>query len=131
MKLLNLNSLKIRNLFMRHVQAQVVVDGSNVSGFQRTMLIAIDRYIETSKGKVGIATLCLEEEAAKKIKSTENTVTYRLDRLGVPLLEIATTPEIKDGEHAKEVASTIGMILRSTGKVLRGIGTIKIGRAHV
>jgi len=108
-----------------HVMRKVVVDGSNVSGFQRTMLIATDGYIETSKGKVGIATLCLEEEAAKKIESTENTVTYRLDRLGVPLLEIATTPEIKDGEHAKEVASTIGMILRSTGKVLRGIGTIR------
>src|SRR3989344_4019657 len=108
-----------------HVMRKVVVDGSNVSGFQRTMLIAIDGYIETSKGKVGIATLCLEEEAAKKIKSTENTVTYRLDRLGVPLLEIATTPEIKDGEHAKEVASTLGMILRSTGRVKRGIGTIR------
>ena len=108
-----------------HVMRKVVVDGSNVSGFQRTMLIAVDGYIETSKGKVGIATLCLEEEAAKKIKSTENIVTYRLDRLGVPLLEIATTPEIKDGEHAKEVASTLGMILRSTGRVKRGIGTIR------
>ncbi len=108
-----------------HVMRKVVVDGSNVSGFQRTMLIAIDGFIETTQGKVGIATICLEEEAAKKINENEDSVTYRLDRLGVPLIEIATTPDIRDEGHAKEVASTIGMILRSTGKVLRGIGTIR------
>ena len=107
------------------VMRKVVVDGSNVSGFQRTMLIAIDGFLETSKGKVGIATLCLEEEAAKKIKENETSVTYRLDRLGVPLLEIATKPEVIDNEHAQEVASLIGMILRSTGKVKRGLGSIR------
>lgn len=117
--------LKMKILEEVHVMRKVVVDGSNVSGFQRTMLIATDGYIETSKGKVGVATLCLEEEAAKKIKTEENTVTYRLDRLGVPLLEIATKSEIIDGEHAKEVASTIGMILRSTGRVIRGLGSIR------
>ena len=108
-----------------HVMRKVVSDGSNVSGFQRTMLVAIDGYIETTKGKVGIATICLEEEAAKRIKEDETSVTYRLDRLGVPLLEIATKPEIIDNEHAKEVASIIGMILRSTAKVKRGIGSIR------
>ena len=108
-----------------HVMRKVVVDGSNVSGFQRTMLIATGGYVETSKGKVRIDTLCLEEEAAKKINTTEKTVTYRLDRLGVPLLEITTAPDIVEGEHAKEVASILGMILRSTGRVKRGIGSIR------
>lgn len=107
--------------FMR----KTVIDGSNVSGFQRTALIATDGYIQTSKGKVGVPTVCLEEEAAKKIKEENNTVTYRLDRLGVALVEIATDASIQTPEHAKECASIIGMILRSTGKVKRGIGTIR------
>ncbi len=107
------------------VMRKAVIDGSNVSGFQRTMLIGRDGYIETSKGKVGIDVICLEEEAAKKIEETKDSVHYRLDRLGIPLLEIATKPDIKDPEHAKEVAGIIGMILRSTGRVKRGIGSIR------
>src|SRR3989344_2797652 len=107
------------------VMRKTVIDGSNVSGFQRTALIAVNGAIETSKGVVGIQSICLEEEAAKKISATENSITYRLDRLGIPLIEIATAPDIKDPEHAKEVASKLGMILRSTEKVKRGLGTIR------
>jgi len=107
--------------FMR----KTVIDGSNVSGFQRTAMIGMDGYIETSKGRVGITNLFLEEEAAQKVTEDKDSVTFRLDRLGVPLLEIVTDPDIKDPEHAKEVAQKIGMILRSTGKVKRGIGSIR------
>ncbi len=107
--------------FMR----KIVVDGSNVSGFQRTAIIGMDGYIDTSKGKVKIESLFLEEEAAQKIKEDRDSVSWRLDRLGVPLLEVQTDAGIKGAEHAKEVASKIGMILRSTGKVKRGIGTIR------
>ncbi|MSR86058.1 Glu-tRNA(Gln) amidotransferase subunit GatE [Candidatus Woesearchaeota archaeon] len=108
-----------------HFMRKTVVDGSNVSGFQRTALIATDGYIETSKGKVAIPTICLEEEAAKKVEAHEHVVQFRLDRLGVALVEIATDATIQDPEHAKETASLLGMILRSTGKVKRGIGTIR------
>lgn len=107
--------------FMR----KTVVDGSNTSGFQRTALVATNGFIDTSLGKVRIKTICLEEEAAKKIEETADYVKYRLDRLGVPLIELSTAPDIKTGEHAREVASIIGMILRSTNKVKRGIGSIR------
>lgn len=107
------------------VMRKIVVDGSNVSGFQRTMLVARDGYVETSKGRVGIPTVCLEEEAAKKIREDEKSITYRLDRLGVPLVEVSTDASIKDPDHAKETASLIGMILKSTGRVKGGIGTIR------
>ena len=107
--------------FMR----KTVIDGSNTSGFQRTALIGMDGFIETSKGRVGISTLCLEEEAAKKIEEHDEYVKYRLDRLGVPLLEIATDAKIKDPEHAKEVAAQIGMIVKSTGKAKSGIGSVR------
>lgn len=107
------------------VMRKTVVDGSNTAGFQRTALIATDGYIDTSKGRVSIPIICLEEEAAKKIKEDKSSVTFRLDRLGVPLVEIGTEADIKDAEHAKEVASILGMILRSSGKVKRGIGSIR------
>ncbi len=107
------------------IMRKTVIDGSNTSGFQRTSLIALNGYVETSKGKVGIPEIYLEEEAAKKIKEDEKTVTYKLDRLGVPLVEIKTDSTIKDPEHAKEIAALIGMILKSTGKVKSGLGTIR------
>ena len=107
------------------VMRKIVVDGSNVSGFQRTALIATHGYIETSLGKVGIDTVCLEEEAAKAVKKTEKQDTYNLSRLGIPLIEIATDASIKSPEHAKEAASKIGMILRSVKGIKRGIGSIR------
>ncbi|GAF96681.1 unnamed protein product, partial [marine sediment metagenome] len=117
--------LKAKIIDEIQVMRKIVIDGSNVSGFQRTALIATDGYIETSLGEVRIPVICLEEEAAKKIKETKDSATYRLDRLGIPLIEIATEPDIKNPEHAKETASLLGMILRSTGKVKRGLGTIR------
>ena len=107
------------------VMRKTVVDGSNTSGFQRTALIARDGYVETSLGKVKILLICLEEEAAQKLKDTKEHVKYRLDRLGIGLIEIGTAADIKNAEHAKETASILGMILRSTGKVRRGLGTIR------
>ena len=107
------------------VMRKTVVDGSNVSGFQRTALIATDGVLRTSQGDVHVPSICLEEEAAKRVHGTEQTVTFRLDRLGVPLIEIGTGPDIKSPEHAKEVAALLGMVLRSTGKAKRGIGTIR------
>ncbi len=108
-----------------HVMRKTVIDGSNTSGFQRTMLIAVDGYIDTKSGMVRIPTICLEEDAARKIVERDNITVYRLDRLGIPLIEIGTATDIKSPEHAREVAEKIGMILRTTGKVRRGIGTIR------
>lgn len=107
------------------VMRKIVIDGSNTSGFQRTALLARDGFIETSKGRVKIASVCIEEEAAKNIKEEENQRVWRLDRLGIPLVEIMTDASIVDPIHAKEVGEKIGMILRSTSKVMRGIGSIR------
>ncbi|MBU0957693.1 MAG: Glu-tRNA(Gln) amidotransferase subunit GatE [Nanoarchaeota archaeon] len=106
------------------VMRKTVIDGSNVSGFQRTVLIGQDGYIETSKGKVGIMKVILEEDAARVIKKGKDKNVYRLDRLGIPMVEIVTEPDIDDKEMAKEAALKIGDILRAC-KVKRGIGTIR------
>jgi len=107
------------------VMRKTVVDGSNVSGFQRTMLVGMDGYIEIDGKKIRINTVCLEEDAARPIKQTDKEIIYRLDRLGIPLIEITTAPDIESPEEAKKVAWYIGMVLRSTRKVMRGLGTIR------
>ncbi|MFQ5887925.1 MAG: Glu-tRNA(Gln) amidotransferase subunit GatE [Candidatus Hydrothermarchaeales archaeon] len=108
-----------------HFMRKLVIDGSNTSGFQRTAIIAMDGYLETDKGKVKVPTICLEEEAARKVDEKEDKVIYNLDRLGIPLIEIATAPEIKTSKQAIGVAQYIGDILRATEKVKRGLGTIR------
>jgi len=108
-----------------HFMRKTVIDGSNTAGFQRTALIAQDGYINTSLGNVKIGSICLEEEAAKNIKEAKTSRVWRLDRLGIPLVEIQTEADIKTPEHAKETAQLLGMILRSTGRAMRGIGSIR------
>ncbi len=107
------------------VMRKTVVDGSNTSAFQRTMLVGRNGHIQVGEKKIGINYLILEEDAARRIKEDKESVTYRLDRLGIPLLEIVTAPDMQTPEEVKKTAETIGMILRSTGKVRRGIGTIR------
>ena len=106
------------------IMRKTVIDGSNTSGFQRTVLIAQEGYIETNFGRVGIDYLYLEEDAARIVEKGDKKDIYKLDRLGIPLVEIVTAPDVKTPEQAKEVALHIGEILRSC-KVRRGIGTIR------
>jgi len=108
-----------------HVMRKTVIDGSNTAGFQRTLIVGLNGKIRTSFGSVGITNVCVEEDAAQILQHDAGVVVYGLDRLGVPLVEIGTAADIKSPEQAMEVASTLGMILRSTGKVKRGIGTIR------
>ncbi|MCF7866564.1 Glu-tRNA(Gln) amidotransferase subunit GatE [Candidatus Woesearchaeota archaeon] len=107
--------------FMR----KTVIDGSNVSGFQRTALIGYDGYIDINGKKIGVESICLEEEAAQVVKRTKEKDTYNLSRLGIPLLEIATAPDFENPEQTKEGAAKIGMLLRSVQGMKRGIGSIR------
>ncbi|MDY6817203.1 MAG: Glu-tRNA(Gln) amidotransferase subunit GatE [Halobacteriales archaeon] len=107
------------------VMRKIVIDGSNTSGFQRSALVARNGIIETDDGPVSIEDLMLEEESAKRIAETDAGVRYGLDRLGIPLVEIGTGPDISTPEQAREAAERIGMLLRSTGQVKRGLGTIR------
>jgi len=108
-----------------HTMRKIVIDGSNTCGFQRTALVALDGGIETNGKSFGIPTICLEEDAARKMDENPEYASYRLDRLGIPLVEIATGPDFSDPETPAKAALHIGQILRATGKVKRGIGTIR------
>ncbi len=119
-------ALKIAKLFNArvvdeiHVMRKIILDGSVVSGFQRTALIATDGEIEGIK----IQTICLEEDSARLLEEGKDYRVFAIDRLGIPLIEIATAPEIRSPEQALQVAKKIGEYLRMV-KVKRGLGTIR------
>ena len=117
--------LKARVLDEIHVMRKVVIDGSNTTGFQRTVVIGLDGSLNVDGKAVPIEQVTLEEDAGRKISETKETVTFRLDRLGVPLIEISTGPVIKSPEESGRTALAIGRILRATRQVKRGLGSIR------
>jgi len=104
---------------------KTVIDGSNTTGFQRTMLVAQGGHIDVDGEKIGIQSICLEEDAARLLGDKGDIREYSLDRLGVPLIEIALEPVQGDSKKIKKIALTLGRLLRSTKKVTRGIGSIR------
>ncbi|MFN3804555.1 MAG: Glu-tRNA(Gln) amidotransferase subunit GatE [Pyrobaculum sp.] len=108
-----------------HVMRKTVVDGSNVSGFQRTMLVAYGGRRRILGYDIGVETIALEEDAARKMGEEGKAVYYRLDRLGVPLVEIATEPMSYSPQQVGEVAWIIGYSVKITGRARRGIGTVR------
>jgi glutamyl-tRNA(Gln) amidotransferase subunit E len=110
-----------------HVMRKTVIDGSNTTGFQRTCIIALDGWIKVGEKIIPMQAASLEEDAARKTGTQDEgkTIRYRIDRLGIPLIEVATAPVIYTPIEAQEVALVIGRILRDTGKVMRGLGTIR------
>jgi glutamyl-tRNA(Gln) amidotransferase subunit E len=109
-----------------HVMRKTITDGSNTSAFQRTMVVGMSGFLRYHGKKIPIDYINLEEDAAAIVGEENGDVTYRLNRLGVPLVEVGTG--ILTGfspEEIQDMAFHIGMIFRSTGKVKRGIGTIR------
>jgi glutamyl-tRNA(Gln) amidotransferase subunit E len=108
-----------------HVMRKLVIDGSNTTGFQRTMLVASGGYLEVAGKKVGVQSICLEEDAAKLLGDEKGVRKYGLDRLGVPLVEIALEPVTGKPEEMMQIALTLGRLLRASKRVARGLGSIR------
>ena len=108
-----------------HFMRKIAIDGSNTTGYQRTALVATDGFVEVKGKRIGISSVCLEEDSARRVEATGDEVVFRLDRLGIPLIEVATAPDMETPEEVMEVAFRLGAILRATKRVKRGIGTIR------
>jgi len=110
-----------------HVMRKTVIDGSNTTGFQRTCVVALNGNIDVDDKQIPIQLIALEEDAARKMGEEQGgkTIRYRIDRLGIPLIEVTTGPVLYTPQEAEKTALTIGRILRATGKVRRGLGTIR------
>jgi len=118
--------IKAKPVDETRVMRKTVIDGSNTTGFQRTCVVALNGVVRVGEKIVPIEHVSLEEDAARKMGEEEgNIIRYRIDRLGIPLIEVTTAPVINSPKEAGEIALAIGTILRATGRVKRGLGTIR------
>jgi len=108
-----------------NVMRKIVIDGSNTSGFQRTMLISYGGHLQVDGKKIGIQTICLEEDSGKLLLDDGKFREYGLDRLGIPLIEIALEPVTGTPTEILKIALTLGRLLRTTKRVARGLGSIR------
>lgn len=109
-----------------HVNRKQYLDGSIPTGFQRTMIVGLGGKIKTENQTINLEMLALEEDSCREISNIDRTITWRVDRLGIPLVEIATkTFSVVNLDEVRFIAEKIGRILRATGKVKRGLGTIR------
>ncbi|MCZ6613515.1 MAG: Glu-tRNA(Gln) amidotransferase subunit GatE, partial [Thaumarchaeota archaeon] len=108
-----------------HVMRKMVIDGSNPAGFQRTAILGVEGILSVGERNVKVQTICLEEDAARLLRDKGNTREFDLNRLGVPLVEVALEPIKCTGREVEGVALALGRLLRSTKRVARGLGTIR------
>ncbi|MCX8191932.1 MAG: Glu-tRNA(Gln) amidotransferase subunit GatE, partial [Nitrososphaerales archaeon] len=108
-----------------HVMRKIVIDGSNTTGFQRTFIVALGGALQVGNKTIPVQTICLEEDACRLLNEGDKSREYSLDRLGVPLIEVALAPFTGTPQEVQEVALALGRLLRSTKRVARGLGTIR------
>ena len=108
-----------------HISRKQYLDGSIPTGFQRTGIIGIEGRIPYKNRRIRIIQLGLEEDACREISDVGHKIIFKTDRLSIPLVEVVTYPDILTPTEAGEVANLIGRLLRSTGKVRRGMGSIR------
>jgi glutamyl-tRNA(Gln) amidotransferase subunit E len=108
-----------------HITRKQYLDGSIPTGFQRTGILGIEGEIPLSHKKVRIIQLSIEEDSCREISDIGHTRIYSTDRLGMPLIETVTYPEMLTPDEAAEAAHYIRFLTRSTGKVRTGIGAAR------
>jgi len=108
-----------------HISRKQYLDGSIPTGFQRTGIIGIEGWIPYKNRKIRIIQLGLEEDACREVSDVGHKIIFKTDRLSIPLVEVVTYPDIQTPTEAGEVANLIGRLLRSTGKVRRGLGSVR------
>ncbi len=118
-------ALRMRILDELQPMRKNVVDGSDPSAFQRTVMVALDGKLTINGKSTEVPSLFIEEESSGIAATGQDSVTYDTNRLGIPLIEIDTAPTIESPAMAKEVALYLGTLLRLTGKAQRGIGSIR------
>jgi len=106
-----------------HITRKQYLDGSIPTGFQRTAIIGVEGEIQLSNKKVRLIQLSLEEDSCREISDIGHTRVYKTDRLGMPLIETVTYPDMLTPYELQEAAEHIRFLNRSTDKVRTGIGS--------
>ncbi len=105
-----------------HITRKQYLDGSIPTGFQRTAILGVEGEIPLKNKKVRLIQLSIEEDACREISDIGHTRIYKTDRLGMPLIETVTYPDMNTPYELAEAAQVIRFINRSTGKVRTGSG---------
>ncbi|HSG27047.1 MAG TPA: Glu-tRNA(Gln) amidotransferase subunit GatE, partial [Candidatus Krumholzibacterium sp.] len=108
-----------------HIARKQYLDGSIPTGFQRTTILGVDGSIPYGDRKIGIIQLGLEEDACREVSDRGHTRVYKTDRLGIPLIETVTEPQMRTPREVADVAQILRFLVRSTGKVRTGIGATR------
>jgi len=105
-----------------HITRKQYLDGSIPTGFQRTAIIGVEGEIPLKNKKVRLIQLSLEEDSCREVSDIRHTRIYKTDRLGMPLIETVTHPDMTNPMEVKEACDYIRFLNRSTGLVRVGIG---------
>ena len=108
-----------------HVARKQYLDGSIPTGFQRTAIVGIEGTIPLKNKIVRIIQISIEEDSCREVSDIGHWRVYRTDRLGMPLIETVTYPDMLTPEEAAEAAQYIRFLNRASGKVRIGIGAAR------
>ncbi|HUH01370.1 MAG TPA: hypothetical protein VML75_05200, partial [Kofleriaceae bacterium] len=114
-----------------HVMRKQYLDGSIPTGFQRTAMIGLGGVIPFAESELGpdrvlrIRQLSLEEDSCREISDLGHTITFRTDRLGMPLVETVTEPDLLTPHDVARGADLLARVARGTGTVRRGAGAAR------
>ncbi len=108
-----------------HIARKQYLDGSIPTGFQRTAIVGVEGSIPYKDRKIRIIQLSIEEDACREVSDVGHVRTYITDRLGMPLIETVTGPDMRTPQEVADVANICRWLVRSTGKVRTGIGAAR------
>ncbi len=108
-----------------HITRKQYLDGSIPTGFQRTAIVGIEGEIPISTKRIRIIQLSIEEDSCREVSDIGHDRVYMTDRLGMPLIETVTYPDMLTPEESAEAAQYLRFLVRSTGHVRTGIGAAR------
>ena len=108
-----------------HISRKQYLDGSIPTGFQRTTIVGVNGHIPYKDRSITIIQLGLEEDACREVSDVGHRRVYLTDRLGMPLIETVTAPDMRTPQEVAEVGEILRKLVRSTGKVRTGAGAAR------
>lgn len=108
-----------------HIARKQYLDGSIPTGFQRTAIYALNGKIPFKDREVKIVQMSIEEDSCREVSDFGHDRIYLTDRLGMPLIETVTGPDMRTPKEVAEVARLCSKLVRSTNKVRRGMGAAR------
>jgi glutamyl-tRNA(Gln) amidotransferase subunit E len=108
-----------------HITRKQYLDGSIPTGFQRTAIVGIEGEIPLKSKKIRIIQISIEEDSCREVSDIGHERIYTTDRLGMPLIETVTYPDMLTPDEAAEAGHYLRFLCRGTGKVRTGIGAAR------